>query len=189
MTEGFLPEYSAFAVVRQPTGSRLPTAAPTNAYPTHDGHWTLIVANSDPLFARLCNRIGRLELADDPRFKGNRARVENVDARDSIIAGWTRGNDSAELERLLDQADIPASRPYTAREIAEDAQFRHREMVREVDDPIVGKLLHPGIVPKIVEEAEAPFRPGPEIGEDTDAVLTELLGWAGDEIAALRARG
>src|ERR671939_1964 len=53
LMEGMLPEYGALCSVRQPTGSRIPTAAPSSAYPTAVGKWILIAANSDPLFARL----------------------------------------------------------------------------------------------------------------------------------------
>ena len=59
MMEGMLPEYSAFDTIRQPTGSRIPTAAPSNAYPSADGKWMLIAANSEPIFARLANLMGR----------------------------------------------------------------------------------------------------------------------------------
>ena len=58
MMEGMLPEYGALGLVRQPTGSRIPTAAPSNAYPTQDGKWILIAANSDPLFAKLTALMG-----------------------------------------------------------------------------------------------------------------------------------
>lgn len=189
MTEGVLPEYSAFGIVRQPTGSRLPTASPTNAYPTADGQWILLAANSDPLFARLCRVLGRPDIAEDPRFRSNRDRVENVEELDRIIADWTREHDGATLERILDEADIPASRIYAAPDIANDPQFRHRGMVREVDDPVHGKLLHPGIVPLVVEEPPANIRPGPEIGEDTEAVLRDLLGLTEHDIADLRDKG
>ena len=59
MMEGMLPEYGALGRVKQPTGGRIATAAPSNLYPTADGHWILIAANSDPLFAKLSNLIGR----------------------------------------------------------------------------------------------------------------------------------
>ena len=62
MMEGMLPEYGALGRVKQPTGGRIATAAPSNLYPTADGHWILIAANSDPLFAKLSNLIAGLIL-------------------------------------------------------------------------------------------------------------------------------
>src|SRR6516162_1715303 len=83
LMEGMLPEYSALGVIREPTGSRIPTAAPSNAYPTKDGKWILIAANSEPLFGRLARLMERPELIDDPRFKGNQARVAHVKELDA----------------------------------------------------------------------------------------------------------
>jgi crotonobetainyl-CoA:carnitine CoA-transferase CaiB-like acyl-CoA transferase len=80
----------ALGVVREPAGSAIPTAAPSNAYPIADGKWILIAANSDPLFARLATLIGQPELAHDPRFAGNRMRVRNSAILDGIIAAQGR---------------------------------------------------------------------------------------------------
>jgi crotonobetainyl-CoA:carnitine CoA-transferase CaiB-like acyl-CoA transferase len=189
MMEGMLPEYSALGVVRQPTGSRIPTAAPSNAYPTADGMWILIAANSDPLFARLAALMGRPELAEDPRFAGNRARLQNVDELDRIIATWTTGLAAAEIDGMLSDADIPATLIYTAAECAADPQFRHRGMVREVEDPWLGPILHPGIVPHLPENPGAVRWPGPPIGAQTAEILSELLALRPAEIDALRQEG
>src|SRR5205085_2238018 len=66
LMEGMLPEYAMDGRVRQPTGAAIPTAAPTNTYPTADGRWLCIAGNSDLIFRRLMAAIGRPELADDP---------------------------------------------------------------------------------------------------------------------------
>lgn len=189
LMEGMLPEYGLLGTVRQPTGSRIATAAPSSAYPTADGKWILIAGNSDPLFARLAALIGRPELARDPRFAGNRARVQNVDALDRIIADWTRCATAAEVDARLTEADIPATQVYTAAEVAADPQFRHRGMVREVEDPRLGTLLHAGVVPHVPESPGAIRWPGPAVGAHTDEVLADLLGMAPAEVEALRREG
>jgi crotonobetainyl-CoA:carnitine CoA-transferase CaiB-like acyl-CoA transferase len=189
MMEGMLPEYSVLGKVRQPTGSRIPTAAPSNAFPTSDGGWILVAANSDPLFARLAKLIGKPELNDDPRFRGNQARVSNVEALDVEIAAWTRRHTAAEADRILSEADIPCTQVYTAAEIAADPQFRERGMVREVDDPLFGRVLHTGVVPYLSQTGGAIRWAGPRIGQHTDEVLGELLGLSSAEISALRTEG
>lgn len=190
MMEGMLPEYGALGAVRQPTGSRIPTAAPSNAYPTADGGWILIAANSEPLFARLAALIGRPELARDPCFAGNRARLENVDELDRVIGAWSKGLTAAEANRLLAGADVPCTPIYTAAECAADPQFRHRGMVREVEDPLFGRpVLHPGVVPHIPEDPGGVRWPGPPIGAHTDEVMRELLGMGPAEVEALRREG
>jgi formyl-CoA transferase len=189
LMEGMLPEYSALGVVREPTGSRIPTAAPSNAYPTKNDKWILIAANSEPLFGRLARLMERPELMDDPRFKGNQARVAHVKELDTIIANWTRRFAAAEADATLSEADIPCTLVYTAAECAADPQFRQRGMVREVEDPLFGRLLHAGVVPHVPDQPGQVRWPGPPIGAHTGEVLSELLGLGREEIDALRAEG
>ena len=189
LMEGLLPEYSVLGSVRHPTGSRIPTAAPSSAYPTSDGKWILIAANSDPLFGRLAALIGHPDLARDPRFVGNPARLRNVEELDSIIAQWSARLTAAEADRLLTDADIPCTQVYTAVECAADPQFRHRGMVREVEDPQFGRVLHPGIVPHVIEDPGRIRWPGPAVGAHTAEVMRDLLGLQPDEVESLRQRG
>jgi crotonobetainyl-CoA:carnitine CoA-transferase CaiB-like acyl-CoA transferase len=189
MMEGLLPEYGVFGSVRQPQGARIPTAAPSNAYPTSDGSWILIAGNSEPIFERLTNLMKRPELARDPRFKGNRLRVENVEELDRAISAWTIQFTAADLDRILENADIPATLVFTAAEIAADKQFLSRGMVQEVQDPLFGKVLHAGIVPHVPDNPGSIRWPGPVVGAHTNEILRHDLGLADAEIASLREEG
>lgn len=189
MMEGMLPEYGVLDIVKEPTGSRIATAAPTSAYPASDGKWVLIAANSEPLFARLSKAMGQPGLAEDPRFTGNQARVENVDVLDDIIGKWTVTMTADALLKVLADADIPSSSVYTAADIAADPQYRHRKMVQEVDDPQFGKVLQAGIVPGVPEDPGRVRWPGPPLGAHNEEVLGGLLGMTADEIEALRGDG
>src|ERR687885_2246354 len=189
LMEGMLPEYGALGSVRQPTGSRIPTAAPSSAYPTADGKWILIAANSEPLFTRLAKLMGRPELVEDPRFKGNQLRVRNVGELDRIIGEWTSQFPAAEVDAKLSEADVPSTLVYTAAEIAADPQYRARGMVRDVEDPLFGRTLHAGIVPHVPDDPGAIRWPGPAVGAHTDQVLNEVLGLEPAEIGALRQEG
>lgn len=188
--EGLLPEYGALGTVREPVGSRIPTAAPSNAYPTADGKWILVAANSEPLFTRLAALIGQPEIANDPRFKGNQARVQNAEALDATIGAWTARLSAAEADQRLTEADIPCTQIYTAAECAADPQFRHRGMVQEVEDPQFGRpVLHAGIVPHVPEMPGMVRWPGPPVGAHTGEVIGELLGLLPAEVEALRQEG
>jgi formyl-CoA transferase len=187
MMEGMLPEYGVFGSIRQPTGSRIPTAAPSNAYPTRDGKWILIAANSDPLFAKLAALIGQPQLAQDPRFTGNANRVRNVEELDRYIEDWTVQVPAEEADRRLTEADIPCTLIYTAAECAADPQFRHRGMVREVEDPTFDRpVLHAGIVPHVADNPGAIRWPGPPVGAHTEEVMREILGLDAAAVDALR---
>ena len=189
MLEGVLPEYGILGKIREPAGSAIPTAAPSNAYPSADGKWVLIAANSDPLFRRLAELTGQPGLALDPRFIGNQQRCRNRQALDEAIGAWTMRYDAACIERMLEDADIPATRVYTIADCAADPQFRARGMVREVADPALGVVLHPGIVPAVPDDPGCVRWPGPCIGAHNEEVFRDLLGLSAGERAQLEADG
>jgi len=189
LLEGALPEYGTLGSIRQPAGGGIATAAPTNAYRARDGIWVLIAANSEPLFRRLTALMGQPGLVEDPRFVGNQQRVRNVADLDAIITAWTATMDGLDLERRLDEAGIPSTRAFTVADCATDPQFLARGMVREVQDPLHGPVLHPGVVPRVDGAVPPPRSTGPDIGADNAAVLGELLGKTPQEIAALKDAG
>lgn len=178
LMEGMLPEYGLFGWVRQPQGAAIKTAAPTNTYPCADGKWLCIAGNSDLIFRRLMAAIGRPELAADPRMANNAGRCQNVELLDSAIADWTRTRTAKEAEDVLEAAEVPCSRLYDMKDCAEDPHFQARDIVMEVEDPLIGPVLHPA----------APFRfdgtpardmvrwTGPAVGAHNDHVFKELLG-------------
>lgn len=189
LMEGMLPEYGALGRIKEPTGGGIATAAPSNAYPTRDEQWILIAANSEPLFAKLMQLIGRTDLIGMPGYSGNRERVANAAALDELIGGWTRGNDGSAIVAMLQSADIPHSKVYTAADCAADAQYRARGMVREIEDPKLGVVLQAGIVPHIAESPGEVRWTGPDIGQHNSEILGGLLGMTEAEIAALRKEG
>lgn len=188
--EGCLPEYGMFGSVRQPSGSALPSCAPTNAYPTSDDRFILVAANSDPLFTNLCKAMGKPELALDPRYSTNPERVKRMKELDGMIAEWTRQYSLADLEQMLDKAPVPASRIFTMEDIAQDEQYRFRKMVDEVDDPLHGKVLHYGVVPKIegIDRHDMIRWTGPKVGQHTQEILNQL-GYPEEQVQSLQAEG
>lgn len=189
MTEGMLPEYGALGKVKQPTGGGIATAAPSNAYPTRDKEWVLIAANSEPIFARLMELIGRSDLIGAEGCRGNTERVANAVKLDAVIAEWTRQHDVVALLGMLDAADIPNSKVYTAADCADDPQYLARGMVREVADANFGTVLHTGIVPHVPESPGSIRWTGPDIGEHNVEVLGGMLGLSQAEIAGLVTKG
>lgn len=190
LLEGCLPEYGATGRIRQPTGSTIPTTAPSNAYPTADGRWFLIAANSTALFRRLCGAMGRADMADDPRFADNPSRVKHAAELDAAIAHWTTGQTLDAVAAAVEAVDVPCSRIYDVADIAADPQFLDRGMVRRVADPRLGEVLHPGIVPAMTGGPAGGVRwTGPDVGAHSEEILGELLGIDAAEIAALKQEG
>jgi formyl-CoA transferase len=185
--ESLLPEYSAFGVVREPAGSALPGIAPSNAYACADG-WVLVAGNGDSIFKRLMNAIGRDDLGQDPTLADNVGRVKRVAEIDAAIGAWTAARTVAEVLDVLNAAQVPAGRIYTARDIADDPHYRERGMLESVTTADGLTLEVPGIVPKLSRTPGAITRRAPTLGEDTEAVLREV-GLSEDQLAALKARG
>ncbi|MFK7944492.1 MAG: CaiB/BaiF CoA transferase family protein [Paracoccaceae bacterium] len=190
LLEGILPEYGALGKVRQPAGARLPAAAPSSAYPCKDA-FVLIGANSDPLFARLCQLMDREELIEDARFLDNPARVANIDAIDAIIGAWTGERSAAEVLRQLEAAGIPSCKIYSAEDIVADTQYKAREAVRAVPDAVHGQdILQPAPVPRFPgNNPESIAWAGPAIGQHNEDVLKGLLGMTDADYERLKSQG
>ncbi len=189
MMEAVVPGYDRLKIVPTRQGSRLPSMAPNNLYPTKDGGYLLIAANNDPIYRRLVNAIGKPHLAADPRFATIRARSANGDAIDAEVAEWTARTDGKEAERILEQAAVPVSRVFTIADIFEDPHYRAREMLVQIAHEQLGQLTVPGVVPKLSRTPGAIYRAGPEQGTDTRSVLRDLLGVPPAELARLEKMG
>lgn len=186
--ENLVTEYDLTGYVRERSGSVLPGIAPSNVYPCRDDEMILIGGNGDTVFARLCETMGKAELAADPRFVDHAARGANQAELDGIIAHWTKSWALDDLLVRLEEAGIPSGRVFRAPDMLEDPQYRAREAIVEVAHPVFGRVKMQNAFPKMSETPGAVRWPGPTLGEHTDEVLGEL-GLDAAKIAALRASG
>jgi succinyl-CoA---D-citramalate CoA-transferase len=186
MMESLLPEYDAFGVIRERTGSTFPGIAPTSAYPCKNGEYVLIAGNGDSIFKRLMGAIGRTDLANDPALAGNEGRVQRVEEIDAAIAAWTADRSIDEILAAMEKAKVPAGRIYSARDIAEDPHYAARGMIAEIVTRDGLGLKVPGVVPRLSATPGAIRTTAPRLGEDTEAVLRQL-GYTAEQVAALRA--
>jgi len=186
--ESLLPEYSAFGVVRGPSGSAMPGIAPTNAYRCADGGYALIAGNGDSIFRRLMHCIGRADLADAPALADNAGRVARVQELDAAIGAWAAARSVEEVLAALEAAQVPAGRIYTVADIAADPHYAARGMLQTITLADGSALQVPGIVPKLSATPGGQWRAAPALGADSEAVLREV-GLSDAQIAALRARG
>jgi len=186
--ESTLPEFDAFGVVRERTGSILPGIAPTSAYRCGDGSYVLIAANADSIFRRLCKAIGRDDLAADAALAHNEGRAARQGWLDDEIEAWTSTRAPADVLAAMAAADVPASKICSIADIAADPHYAAREMIRRIALPDGGTLAVPGVVPKLSATPGEIAGGGPALGEHTDAVLREA-GYDDAAIAALREAG
>ena len=190
MLESTVPEYDRLGIVRGPQGTNLKGIAPSNIFKSRDDKWIVIAANADNVFRRLCEAMGRPELADDERFATHLARGDNQDEIEGIVADWARERDAAEIDRILNEAGVICGPIYTIADIFEDPQFRAREMLLEHQDPEFGPYIGPGIVPKLTRTpGSVRWSATWEEGSHNDEIYGELLGLDEDERASLREAG
>ena len=190
LLESMVPEYDRLGIVRGPGGTGLKGVAPSNIFKSSDGKWMVIAANADKVFGRLCEAMGRPELADDPKFATHLARGENQEELEGIVAEWAGGTTAAEIDRVLNEAGVICGPIYTIADIFEDEQFQARDMLVEHDDPEFGPYIGPGIVPKFSETpGEVRWSATWEEGSHNQDVYGGLLGLSDDELAELKERG
>jgi crotonobetainyl-CoA:carnitine CoA-transferase CaiB-like acyl-CoA transferase len=164
--------------VPEALGSAHRLLAPYQALRTADGHIT-VGANTQRLWRRLCEALGRPELIDDARFASNDDRMER---RDELVRELERSlaaRGTHEWVDLLIEAGVPCGPIHDYRQVFEDPHTQAREMEVRVDGT---RML--GIPVKLSETPGAVRRAAPALGEHTDEVLREA-GFSDDEIAAL----
>ncbi|NKQ53935.1 CoA transferase [Amycolatopsis sp. K13G38] len=182
------PLYLSAHTGQQPprTGLSHPIIAPYDAYPTADGE-VLIGIQNDRGWVRLVKDVlGRPELAEDPDFATNVARVRNRSRVDAAVAEGTATMTSEELVRRLDAAGIASAKLNMVGELIAHPQLSERDRWREVATP-VGPIS--AVLPPVTfGDVEARMGAVPALGEHTDGVLTEL-GLSAQALESLRARG
>ena len=181
MLESIAPEHGYDGRVRERTGNVLNGAAPSNTYLTADKHWLAVGGNGDGIFRRLCQGMGRPDLAEDPRYSSNQGRREHVEELDRIIGGWIAERTLDEAMEMLTAHDVPAGPVYSIADIAADPQYQARQMLVDVPDERVGHVLMPGVVPRLSRTPGAIRWPGPDLGAHTQEVLEELSASADRE--------
>lgn len=188
LMESLVPEYDLLGHVRERSGGALPGIAPSNTYPTEDNGYVVIAGNSDPIFRRLMQAIGRADLADDPALAHNDGRARHCAMLDEAIAAWTSHHSTNDVLAALERAEVPAGRIYSVADIVADPHYQARDMLLQAQLPGGASVKMPGIVPKLSDTPGEVRWQGPTLGEHTGSVLSEL-GFATEEIERLRREG
>lgn len=189
LLDDLLPAYRKLGVIGQRHGTGLPGVAPSSIYPTRDGQYVVIGANNDNVFRRLAALMGRTDWLEDPDLASDQGRGQRQAELDAAVAAWTEQAPLAELTDRLASAGVPAGPVYDIAGICRDPQVRDRGMIVEVDDPDVGPLALPGVVPRFSRTPGAVAWAGPRMGAHNVEVYGGLLGLSHAEIDALYERG
>ncbi len=169
-------------------GNAHPNIAPYQVLPAADGHFIVAVGN-DGQFRRFCEVLALPELADDPRFLSNSARVGNRQALDAAIEQRSQQRSKREWLEALEAAGVPCGPINSIGEVFAEPQLAAREMQIDLPHPTAGNAKLVGNPIKLsrtpVDYRNAP----PLLGENTTEVLREVLGYSPEQIAALVRQG
>lgn len=188
MMESMVPEFDVMGFIRERSGNIMPGITPSSIHTTSDNKHIQIGANGDAIFKRFMQAIDREDLANDPTLSSNDGRDARRGELYEVIDRWAASLPLSEVENLLRQAEVPASRIYSAEDMLNDPQYLAREMFLSAKLPDGKAFKMPGIVPKLSETPGSVDWIGPELGEHNEEVLGGL-GYSTEQIAALRADG
>jgi succinyl-CoA--D-citramalate CoA-transferase len=189
LMESTIPEYALTGHIRGRTGAILPFVAPSNTYPTSDGDYVVIGANTDTVFGRFAKALGHPEWAESERYATHNARGENQQELDELISAWTRERTAQEVIEVMREASVPAGKLFTAEDMLSDEHYAARQNVVEVEDPDIGPFPMQNVVPRLTETPCSVRWTGPKLGQHNDEVFKEALGLSEEDLGGLRERG
>ncbi|MDX1512986.1 MAG: CoA transferase [Gammaproteobacteria bacterium] len=173
---------------QSPHRGRPRNAYPRGAYQTRDGYVALNVPD-ERIWQRLAATMGQPELAEDPRTRDAKARIENRGYLDPLIEGWLSGLTRDEAVEQLNAAGVPAGAVYTAEDIFTCPQVAARGLLMPVNDPEVGEYRFARTPPMLSANVDLPASPAPRLGQHTRELLGDLLGYDDARIEGLAEDG
>ncbi len=178
---------SYFVTGRAPgrLGNRHPTIVPYETFEAADGDFVLAVGNDD-LWRRFCKVSELMDLASDPRFATNRARVEHYDELRPILVDRLRTRSRSAWIAALNVEGVPSGAVRDVAEVLNDPQLAAREMIEAVEHATLGSVRTLGIPIKLSDTPGAVRSAPPTLGQHTDQILRTDLALTDAEIARLR---
>ena len=140
------------------------------------------------MWEKICDVIGKPDWKTDPDYAKPPARLPRLKQIFGTIEQWTMTKTKFEAMEILNKHDIPCGPILSMKEIAEEPSLRATGTVVEVDHPTRGPYLTVGNPIKL-SDSIAEVRRSPLLGEHTDEVLREVLGYTASEIADIKASG
>lgn len=188
LLENAISRYLVTGEVPRPAGNRHSSIVPFEPFRTSDGE-VMIAAGNDALWQKLCTAIGRPDLAADPRFRTNPLRNQHYDELQPLLGAAFAEKTTEQWLAIMDQAGVPNGPINSVDQVLRNPQVQAREMIIDVEHPVAGKVTVPGIPIKLSATPGAIRLPAPVLGQSTDEILRDLLGYNEERIAALKAKG
>jgi len=183
---GPIMEYVMNGRMQPRKGNRHSSSAPHGVYRCKgDDQWVTITVSSEQEWARFCDAVGNPPWTKEPRFRDNASRLQNHDDLDRLITEWTSQREKHEAMQALQGVGVAAGPVLTYAEILSDPHIEERGFFETITRPVTGTHPYPGFPAKLSETPVTIRRPAPTLGQDSEYVLTKLLGMTEEEIKQL----
>jgi crotonobetainyl-CoA:carnitine CoA-transferase CaiB-like acyl-CoA transferase len=169
-------------------GNEHPSIVPYEVFKAADGYLALGVANNS-LWERCCAALERPDLAKDPRYATEAARVEHRATLVPLLNEALGARPAEEWMKRLEAVGVPAGRIRTVPEVCESEHLRARGMLVALPHTKAGTVRMMGVPIRLHGTPGKARTAAPVLGADTDAVLTRVLGLRRAEVQRLRAAG
>jgi succinyl-CoA:(S)-malate CoA-transferase subunit A/succinyl-CoA:(S)-malate CoA-transferase subunit B len=183
------PAYARNGIVREREGAGTTNACPHGHFSTRDGKWVAIACTTNKMFARLADAMGRPELAGDDHYGRQRDRLAARAEVDRLVEAWTGSMDQARVMEACLAHEVPCGAINTIADIFADPHFKARGNLLAVDEPGLGEIVVPSVVPRLSATPGRIDTLGPPLGNANDAVYGGLLGLSAEDIECLRQAG
>lgn len=184
--EGWM-EYAMNGTQPPRQGNRDPWMAPHNCFRcAGQDEWVTIACGTDAEWRALCQAIGQPQLAEDTRFRTAPDRKANEDALEQMLSEWTATRAKWEVTRTLQAVGVAAFPSMTSKDLAEDVHLNERGFFARLSHPEIGVRTHTGIPWLLTQAPNGVRQPAPLLGQHTDQVMREVLGYADQKIARLK---
>jgi crotonobetainyl-CoA:carnitine CoA-transferase CaiB-like acyl-CoA transferase len=169
-------------------GSAHHSVVPYGRFEVKDGHIVLAL-HVGTFWRKFCSAIGRSDLAANPKFKTTADRKTNRVELEAIVTDILKTRTAAEWHGILEAADVPHGTVNSVGEALEQDVIRERGLVQDCEHPLAGIVKLVGSPLKFPGRYGAPLEPAPLLGQHTEAVLSDLLGYSKDRINDLAQAG
>ena len=172
--EAAIIQYTLNGQINGRVGNIDPYTAPFDMYECKDGYIVIAAANQK-LWENLCRTMGKEELIDDPELGTTRLRVENYFTKlKPIFVEWTSRYTIAELEEILKPAGIPHAPVLNIEEVVNHPNTKAREMIIDVEDPVLGIIRVPGVPIKMFGTPGRVTSSAPLLGQHNVEILRSI---------------
>jgi crotonobetainyl-CoA:carnitine CoA-transferase CaiB-like acyl-CoA transferase len=183
------PAHAFKGTVRGRQGIHTVNACPHGHFQCKDGKWVAIACTNDKMFNRLAVAMGQPDLAAPDRYQTVQSRIDDEDAVNRIVQGWTGAYSQADIQNACNAGEVPCGAILSIDEILQDPQYAARKTLTDMMVEGVGELPFPSPLPRLSETPGQLNSLGPKLGASNEAIYRELLDLSETDLIQLKKDG